>query len=253
MQHSPQPSKAVRPARLILVAALLIMTALLLVACATPATATGTRRRGDRSASTEEAAPAADADPMMTVFGEKLPDGARPYAEQVYREGCDINLNKTTVDFMVAVYQRYCSGDSSFSLALVDLDKDFNVTPMAAESWEVAEDGVTWTFHLRPGMMWSDDTPVTANDWVETYRYAADPEHAWDFAWFYSGVIKNWDEAIAGEAPLEELGVRAVDDLTLEGNHHLCSFPAVARHDALCLAVASQGAGRARSVLQQRP
>jgi ABC-type transport system substrate-binding protein len=65
-------------------------------------------------------------------------------------------------------------------------------------------------------MMWSDDTPVTANDWVETYRYAADPEHAWDFAWFYSGVIKNWDEAIASEVPLEELGVKAIDDLTLE-------------------------------------
>ncbi|MGB5047754.1 MAG: peptide ABC transporter substrate-binding protein, partial [Caldilineaceae bacterium] len=51
---------------------------------------------------------------------------------------------------------------------------------------------------------------------VQTYRYAADPEHAWDFSWFYSGVIKNWDEAIAGEVPLEELGVVAVDDLTLQ-------------------------------------
>ena len=153
---------------------------------------------------------------MMTVFGEKLPDDALPYAEQVYREPCDITANHTTVDFMVAVYQRFCTDDSSFSLALVDLDKDFNVIPMAAESWEVSEDGLTWTFHLRPGMIWSDDTPVTANDWVQTYRYAADPEHAWDFAWFYAGVIKNWDEVIAGELPLEELGVTAVDDLTLQ-------------------------------------
>lgn len=75
---------------------------------------------------------------------------------------------------------------------------------------------MTWTFNLRPGMVWSDGTPVTANDWVQTYRYAADPEHAWDFSWFYAGVIKNWDEAIAGEVPLEELGVVAVDDLTLQ-------------------------------------
>lgn len=216
MQYSPQPTKAVHPARLILVAALLIMTALLLIACAAPATAPAPAAEATEAPAAEEAVPAADADPMMTVFGEKLPDGARPYAEQVFREACSIGVNQTTADFMVSVYQRYCLGDSAFSLALVDLDRDFNVTPMAAESWEVAEDGVTWTFHLRPGMMWSDDTPVTANDWVETYRYAADPEHAWDFAWFYSGVIKNWDEAIASEVPLEELGVKAIDDLTLE-------------------------------------
>ena len=162
-------------------------------------------------------APAAEAaDPMMTAFGEMLPDDARPYDEQVYREPCDITANQTTPDFMVAVYQRYCTGDSSFSLALVDLDKDFNVIPMAAESWEVSDDNLTWTFHIRPGMIWSDDTPVTANDWVATYQYAADPEHAWDFAWFYSGVIQNWDEAIAGEVPTTDLAVKAVDDLTLQ-------------------------------------
>ena len=163
-------------------------------------------------------APAAEAatDPMMTAFGEMLPEDAAPYDQQVYREPCDITANQTTPDFMVAVYQRYCTGDSSFSLALVDLDKDFNVIPMAAESWEVSDDNLTWTFHIRPGMIWSDDTPVTANDWVATYQYAADPDHAWDFAWFYSGVIKNWDEAIAGEVPTSELGVKAVDDLTLQ-------------------------------------
>lgn len=160
--------------------------------------------------------PAEEADPMVTIYGERLPDGARPYAEQISRGACSNTANQTTFDFMVAVYQRFCAGDSAFSLSLVDLDKDFNVIPMAAESWEASEDGLTWTFHLRPGMEWSDGTPVTANDWVQTYRFAADPEHAWDFAWFYSGVIKNWDEAIAGEVPLEELGVVAVDDLTLQ-------------------------------------
>ncbi|MBI1296308.1 peptide ABC transporter substrate-binding protein [bacterium] len=153
---------------------------------------------------------------MMTVFGEMLPEGAVPYDQQISREACSNTANQTTFDFMVAVYQRYCAGDSTFSLALVDLDKDFNVIPMAAESWSVAEDNVTWTFNLRPGMIWSDDTPVTANDWVATYRYAADPEHAWDFAWFYAGVIQNWDEIIAGELPVEELGVVAIDDLTLQ-------------------------------------
>ena len=87
--------------------------------------------------------------------------------------------------------------------------------PASAESWEVSEDGLTWTFHIKEGLQWSDGTPLTAHDWVATYQYAADPEHAWDFAWFYAGVLENWDEIIAGELPVEELGVVAVDDLTL--------------------------------------
>ncbi len=193
---------------------LLALLILVLVACQAPPPQQAAEVPAEPAA--QETAEAAPKDAYITIFGERLPDDAMPYDQQVYREPCDITANQTTFDFMVAVYQRFCAGDSSFSLALVDLDKDFNVIPMAAESWEVSEDGLTWTFHIRPGMIWSDDTPVTAHDWVATYRYAADPEHAWDFAWFYSGVIKNWDEVIAGELPVEELGVQAVDDLTLQ-------------------------------------
>ncbi len=161
------------------------------------------------------AVPAAEVDPMMTVFGTMLPDDALPYEEQVYKTACGITANATTADFMVSVYQRYCGLDNAFTLSLVDLDKDFNVIPMAADSWEASADGLTWTFHIQPGLMWNDGTPVTAHDWVATYRYSANPESAWDFAWFYAGVIKNWDEIIAGELPVEELGVVAVDDATL--------------------------------------
>jgi ABC-type transport system substrate-binding protein len=203
------------------VLSLLLVLMLLVQACAQPAAPAAEAPAAPAAEAPAAATPApaeeaATADPMVTIFGERLPDDALPYDQQISRHPCDINANHTTVDFMVAVYQRYCTGDSSFSLALVDLDKDFNVIPMAAESWDVSEDGLTWTFNLRPGMIWSDDTPVTANDWVETYRFAASPDHAWDFAWFYAGVIQNWDEVIAGELPAEELGVVAVDDLTLQ-------------------------------------
>lgn len=162
----------------------------------------------------EEAAPAAG-DERTTLFGAQLPEDARPYDEQIYQFACNITGNMTTFDFTVSVYTRYCGSDQ-FTLSLVDLDRDFNVIPMAAESWEASEDGLTWTFNIRPDMIWSDGTPVTAHDWVATFRYTADPEHAWDFAWFYAGVIQNWDEVIAGELPTEELGVVAVDDLTLQ-------------------------------------
>jgi peptide/nickel transport system substrate-binding protein/oligopeptide transport system substrate-binding protein len=169
----------------------------------------------DATAAPAAEAPAADADPMTTVFGEALPENARPYDEQVYQIACDITANQTTFDFVVAVYQRFCASDL-FQDQLVNLDKDFNVIPASAESWSVAEDGLTWTFNIKPGLQWSDGTPLTAYDWEATYRYAVDPEHGWDFAWFYAGVLQNWDAIIAGEMPVEELGVKAVDDLTLE-------------------------------------
>ncbi len=42
--------------------------------------------------------------------------------------------------------------------------------PALAERWEVSEDGLTWTFHLRPGVTWSDGVPFTADDVVFTFN-----------------------------------------------------------------------------------
>jgi ABC-type transport system substrate-binding protein len=180
---------------------------------ATPTTAAQQAAPEPTAAPTEE--PVAEADPYVTIYGERLPEGALPYAEQIHREGCSSTMNQITFDFVVSVYQRFC-GDNYFQDQLVNLDKDFNVIPASAERWEVSEDGLTWTFHIKEGLQWSDGTPLTAHDYEATFQYAADPEHAWDFAWFYAGVLKNWNEIIAGELPVEELGVKAVDDLTLE-------------------------------------
>lgn len=160
-----------------------------------------------------------------TVYGTELPADAVSYDQQVFRIGCDNTATGVTFDFAVSVYQRYCinSGDiivDQFQDALVDLDPDFNVIPASAESWSVSEDGRTWTFNLREGLQWSDGTPLTAYDYEATFRFSANPENGWDFAWFYSflgsGGIENWSEVVAGELAPEALGIRAVDDLTLE-------------------------------------
>ena len=189
---------------------LLLVVSLLLAACPAPAAAPASEAGGDEAMAEGS---------MTTVYGTELPADAVPYDQQVYREACNNTANQTTFDFMVAVYQRYCNaGDPKFSDALIELDKDFNVVPGAAESWDVSEDGKTWSFHLRDGQMWSDGTPLTAHDYVATFQYAADPEHAWDFTWFFGflgpGGIQNWNQVIAGELPVEDLGVEAVDDLT---------------------------------------
>ncbi len=130
---------------------------------------------------------------------------ATPAAQQVLTMVSDTTFAKV-IDFYVYVYQRAGVADLS-SESLVRVDKEFAIQPAAAESWESSEDGMTWTFKIREGLMWSDGNPVTANDWVATFQSAANPESAWDFTWYFQGVLKNWTEATAGEAPVEEIGV----------------------------------------------
>lgn len=197
--------------------AFLLIGSLILTACPAPVAnpAPAAPAEESKAAATEAPAAEAAADPMVTIYGEKLPDDALPYDQQISYSGCSTTANQTAFDAPVTIYTQYCLG-GNFSDPLTELDKNFNVVPAAAESWEVAEDGLTWSFHLRPGQVWSDGTPLTAHDWVATFQYLADPEHAWDFAWFYNGVVKNWEEVIAGELPKDELGVAAADDLTFQ-------------------------------------
>ena len=85
--------------------------------------------------------------------------------------------------------------------------------PGAAESWTISEDGLTYTFIMRPDGRWSNGDPVTAFDFEYGLRRSADPETLSR----YSSVlapIRNAREVIAGELPPEELGVEAVDERT---------------------------------------
>lgn len=152
------------------------------------------------------------------VFGRALPDDAAPYDMQVWTELCDSNRKEVTLMSAVSVYTRICDqhGFDMFGDALVNLDENLNLIPGAAESWSASADGLTWTFKLRPGQMWSDDTPLTATDYVESYRFMVDPKNAYDFAWMWQGVIKGWSQAVAGEIKPDEVGMKAVDDLTVE-------------------------------------
>jgi oligopeptide transport system substrate-binding protein len=100
---------------------------------------------------------------------------------------------------------------------LYNQDADGNIVPGVALSHTVSDDLMTYTFTLRPEAKWSNGDPVTANDFVYAWRRAASPELASPYSWFISLMsIENADAVIAGEMPLDTLGVRAIDDLTLE-------------------------------------
>ncbi|MCP4166095.1 MAG: peptide ABC transporter substrate-binding protein [Chloroflexi bacterium] len=158
----------------------------------------------------------APAEGMVNAFGVTLPADAAPPEQQYLR--VLIGPPYGTIDFPVAVYNRPGPPWQTLSTPLIRLDKNFELQPAAALSWEVADDNLTWTFHMDPELTWSDGVPVTAHDYVWTFQYMADPVHAYDFAWYwgFSSNPKNWSQVVSGELPLEELGVTAIDDFTLQ-------------------------------------
>ncbi|MBR5982032.1 MAG: peptide ABC transporter substrate-binding protein [Firmicutes bacterium] len=90
------------------------------------------------------------------------------------------------------------------------------VVPGQAKSYTVSDDLCVYTFTLRDDIYWSDGQPVTANDFVYSWRRLVDPATASDYGYFLDGIVKNAAAIQAEEMAKEELGVKAVDDKTFE-------------------------------------
>lgn len=98
---------------------------------------------------------------------------------------------------------------------LIDLDVSGRPIPGQAQSWSVSDDGLTWVFILRPDLVWSDATPLSAEDFVYSFRRLVLPATAAP----YANLVNGWVGARAilkGEASPETLGVTALDSQTLE-------------------------------------
>ena len=100
---------------------------------------------------------------------------------------------------------------------LYNQDADGNLVPGVALSHTLSDDRLTYTFTLRPEAKWSDGKPVTAGDFVYGWSRLADPETASPYQWFVSVMnLANGEAVTAGDKGVEELGVKALDDHTLE-------------------------------------
>ncbi|MBU6953103.1 peptide ABC transporter substrate-binding protein [Hahella sp. HN01] len=94
---------------------------------------------------------------------------------------------------------------------------DGQLMPGVAESWSASEDFKTWTFKLRHNAKWSDGEPVTANDFVYSWRRAVNPEVGSNYAYYMEVAgVANSTAIVNGEKPITELGVKALDDYTLQ-------------------------------------
>ncbi|HXZ67909.1 MAG TPA: peptide ABC transporter substrate-binding protein, partial [Alphaproteobacteria bacterium] len=100
-------------------------------------------------------------------------------------------------------------------LGLATDGQDGTPVPGAAESWTTSPDGLTWTFKLRSGLVWSDGVAVTADDFVFSLQRILDPKTIAQYASVLYP-LKNARPINAGRMPPSALGVRAIDPLTLE-------------------------------------
>ncbi|WP_241622202.1 peptide ABC transporter substrate-binding protein [Rosenbergiella australiborealis] len=98
----------------------------------------------------------------------------------------------------------------------VALDSEGKVHPELAEKWD-NQDNKVWTFHLRPGITWSNGQPITAQDFVYSWQRLADPKTASPYQSYISAIhILNGDAVMNGKLPPSALGVKALDAQTFQ-------------------------------------
>jgi len=119
-----------------------------------------------------------------------------------------LDPHKTTLQAQINIMRNLFEG-------LVVLDPKGNVAPGVAESWSVSEDGLSYRFKLRANAQWSNGDPVTAGDFVFSFRRMEDPRTvAREAEVLYP--IKNAEEVNTGKLDVTALGVAAPDERTVE-------------------------------------
>ena len=145
--------------------------------------------------------------------GTPLPPDAAPPDQQIFRV---MSPEPRSLDIQINLYD----GESTlypFETLLIR-DELWQPIPAAASDYTVSDDAMEWTFHLRPGARWNDGRPVTAHDFVYAFRRMLNPINANPYAFFYYD-IKNAKAISTGKiVDLNQLGVQAIDDLTLKIN-----------------------------------
>lgn len=159
------------------------------------------------------------------------PDGRTYAAEQVYRTL--YNGEVSTLNYLYSSSEVDLVCGANCIETLVASDAYGNLQPAAATSWEVSEDGYTWTLKIREGMKWYDYTgaemgEVTAHDWVTGLAWVLDARNDSSNSHMVNGYIAGAQEyydyttaLLNGESPAAEVsfdsvGVKALDDYTLQ-------------------------------------
>ena len=133
--------------------------------------------------------------------------------EGILKEYLPTDLNTLDISKMDDVNSANVS--ANVQQGLLSRNKNEAPKPGLAKSWQASKDGKTWTFHLRKGLKWSNGDPLTASDFVYSWRRANDPKTTSQTAYVFNG-IKNANAIYKGKnKDISSLGVYAPDKTTL--------------------------------------
>jgi oligopeptide transport system substrate-binding protein len=148
-------------------------------------------------------------EPIITVQGRTLPADAAPLEKQILYEAANeprhLDIARDIYGAGVAINW---GGEP-----LLRRDQNQNLVPAMAESWKAGESAKYWDFTIRENARWSDGMPITADDWVFTFRHLASPKLDNPWTWFYYDImgIQAYKE---GRAEARDIGVKAIDERT---------------------------------------
>ena len=198
--------------KLSLLMAVLMASSVILSACG------GSSSSGAASSSAD---PAASGSAPVSTTGGKTPaaSGEQKIIFALHNEPDSIDPGITDNTFAIPILFNTFEG-------LVSYDTENNIVPADAESWEISDDGLTYTFHLREGLKWSDGTPLTANDYVYSIKRVVTPATGAKYSYMVTDYIKGAAEyyELLGSGTADEaaiaaaeanLGVSAPDEKTL--------------------------------------
>jgi len=158
---------------------------------------------------------------FIAFAGCRKQDGSPAPVSQVLRisqrnEPGDLDPASATLPDEFFVIRALSEGLVSPAPALTADSPINTVVPAAARRWDISPDGLTYTFHLRPGATWSNGEPVTAADFVASYRRLLAPETAATKAALFD-LVKNAGAFNRGAmADFSQVGIQASDSLTLQ-------------------------------------
>ena len=149
-------------------------------------------------------------EPIITEQGRTLPLDAAPLEKQILYESAaeprHLDISRDIYGAGVAINW---GGEP-----LLRRDQNQNLVPAMAESFRMGDGAQFWDFTIRQNARWSDGVPITADDWIFTFRHLASPQLDNPWTWFYYD-IKGIQAYKEGRAGADEIGVEAVDERTV--------------------------------------
>ncbi|GAA0351666.1 ABC transporter substrate-binding protein [Bacillus horti] len=205
---------------LLLALSLMLISVLFLAACSSNSGETGTEPEApttEEPGDTEEGTDGEGEETADSVEGWRLATDKSqiPAASLSRNDTIIIGMNETAGIFSPWFYSTAYDNYVNISIFdyLLEVDYDGMIMPSVAD-WEISDDGLKYTFSLQNDITFSDGTPLTAHDAVNTYYVLADPTYDGNSD-LTPANIKGWDEYKYGDAETIE-GITVVDDHTIE-------------------------------------